>query len=74
MVLSRFVRIPGSFTFGAGFALQQLSVPEEPALLMILFSYITTIILMVGIGLVVLWQSGIDISRVRLANESADAE
>ena len=74
MVLGRFVRIPGSFVFGAGFALQMLGVPDEPALLMILFSYITTIILMVGIGLVVLWQSGIDISRDHLTAEMTDAE
>ena len=65
MVLGRFVRIPGSFVFGAGFALQMLGVPDEPALLMILSSYITTIILMVGVGLLVLWQSGIDIRRAR---------
>jgi len=74
MVLGRFVRIPGSFVFGAGFALQMLGVPDEPALLMILFSYITTIILMVGIGLVVLWQSGIDISRDSLADEISNAD
>ena len=32
MVLGRFVRIPGSFIFGAGFALQMLGVPPETAL------------------------------------------
>ena len=63
MVLGRFVRIPGSFIFGAGFALQMLGVPPEAALLMILFNYIMTIMLVVGIGLIVLWQSGIDIHR-----------
>ena len=66
MVLGRFVRVPGSFIFGAGFALQMLGVPLETALLMILFNYIMTIFLVVGIGLVVLWQSGIDIHRARL--------
>lgn len=65
MVLGRFVRIPGGFIFGAGFALQVLGVPDETALLMILFNFITTIILIVGIGLTVLWQSGIDIRRAR---------
>ena len=65
MVLGRFVRIPGSFVFGAAFALQILGVPDETALLMILFNYITTIILVVGIGLIVLWQSGTDIRRAR---------
>ena len=73
MVLGRFVRIPGSFIFGAGFALQALDVPDETALLMILFNYITTIILVVGVGLIVLWQSGIDIRRARLETVSADA-
>lgn len=66
LVLGRFVRVPGSFIFGAGFALQMLGVPPETALLMILFNYIMTILLVVGIGLVVLWQSGIDIRRARL--------
>lgn len=73
MVLGRFVRIPGSFVFGAAFALQVLGVPDETALLMILFNYITTIILVVGIGLVVLWQSGIDIRRARVEAEAPNA-
>lgn len=73
MVLGRFVRIPGSFIFGAGFALQLLGVPPETALLMILFNYIMTIILVVGIGLIVLWQSGIDIRRARLEAEILNA-
>lgn len=75
MVLGRFVRIPGSFVFGAAFALQVLGVPDETAFLMILFNYITTIILIVGIGLTVLWQSGIDIrcARIEAAATSAGA-
>lgn len=73
MVLGRFVRIPGSFIFGAGFALQILGVPDETALLMILFNYITSLILVVGIGLIVLWQSGIDIRRARLEIGAGDA-
>lgn len=72
MVIGRFVRIPGSFIFGAGFALKALGVADEEALMMILFNYITTIILVVGVGLVVLWQSGIDIRRGRLEAEAAD--
>ncbi len=72
MVLGRFVRIPGSFIFGAGFALQMLGVPPETALLMILFNYIMSIILVVGFGLIVLWQSGIDIQRARLESEAVD--
>lgn len=72
MVLGRFVRMPGSFIFGAGFALQMLGVPPETALLMILFNYIMTIILVVGIGLIVLWQSGIDIRRAHLEADTVD--
>lgn len=74
MVLGRFVRIPGSFVFGAGFALHMLGVPDEAALLMILFNYITTIVLVVGVGLLVLWQSGIDIARARRAAGIGHAE
>lgn len=65
MVIGRFVRIPASFVFGAGFALKALGVPDEQALLMILLNYATAVILIVGIGLVVLWQSGLDIRRAR---------
>lgn len=72
MVIGRFVRIPASFVFGAGFALKALGVPDEAALLMILFNYILTIIIVVGIGLVVLWQSGLDIRRAR-AEAAGDA-
>lgn len=70
MVLGRFVRVPGSFVFGAGFALQLLGVLPESSLLMILFNYIVTIILVVGVGLIVLWQGGIDIRRARIAPDS----
>ncbi|WP_291730454.1 lysylphosphatidylglycerol synthase domain-containing protein [Leisingera sp. F5] len=73
MVLGRFVRIPAGFVFGAGFALKALGVADEPALLMILFSYILTIIFVVGIGLVVLWQSGLDIRDARLEAETGNA-
>ncbi len=74
MVIGRFVRIPASFVFGAGFALKALGVPDEAALLMILFNYIITIILMVGVGLVVLWQSGLDIRRLRTPAIPQEAE
>lgn len=66
MVMGRFVRIPASFIFGAGFALKALDVPNEEALLMILFNYIITIVLVVGIGLIVLWRSGVDIRSARI--------
>lgn len=74
MVIGQFVRVPAGFVFGAGFALQLLGVPDESALLMILFNYITSIVLMVGIGLIVLWQSGLDIRRARRDAEAARAD
>ena len=61
LVLARFVRVPGGFVIGSAFALQLLGVADEPALAMILFNNILSIILVVGIGLVFLWRSGIDI-------------
>ena len=60
-MLARFVRVPGGFVIGSAFALQLLGVADEPALAMILFNNILSIILVVGIGLVFLWRSGIDI-------------
>ncbi|MBL4615987.1 MAG: flippase-like domain-containing protein [Magnetovibrio sp.] len=66
MVIGRFIRVPGGFLLGAGFALDQLGVASEPALAMILLNYTFTIILMVGVGLVFLWRSGVDIrSHIR---------
>ena len=60
-VLSRFVRVPGGLVIGSALAFDLLRVPEEQALLMILFNWMMSIILVVGVGLIVLWQSGIDI-------------
>lgn len=61
LVLTRFIRVPGGFVIGSAFAFNLLGVPEEQALLMILFNWMISIIVVVGGGLVVLWQSGIDI-------------
>lgn len=72
LVLSRFVRVPGGFVIGSALAFSLLGVPEEQALLMILFNWMMSIILVVGIGLVVLWQSGIDIRNARIEAERAD--
>ncbi|MEQ8343530.1 MAG: lysylphosphatidylglycerol synthase transmembrane domain-containing protein [Marinovum algicola] len=72
LVLSRFVRVPGGFVIGTALAFQLLGVPEEQALLMILFNWMVSIILVVGIGLVVLWQSGIDIRQARIEAERAN--
>lgn len=72
LVLSRFVRVPGGFVIGSALAFDLLGVPEEQALLMILFNWMLSIILVVGVGLVVLWQSGIDIRRARMETEATD--
>ena len=65
LVLARFVRVPGGFVIGSGFALHLLTVPDEKALAMILFNNILSITLMVGLGLIFLWRSGIDIRAAR---------
>lgn len=72
LVLSRFVRVPGGFVIGSALAFELLGVPEEQALLMILFNWMLSIILVVGVGLIVLWQSGLDIRRARQEAEAAD--
>ncbi len=59
MVLARFIRVPGGFVIGAGFALNILGVADEAALAMILFNNTFSILLMVGIGLMVFWRSGV---------------
>ncbi len=72
LVLSRFVRVPGGFVIGSALAFDLLGVPEDQALLMILFNWMMSIIVVVGGGLIVLWQSGLDIRRARLEAEAAD--
>ena len=61
LVLTRFIRVPGGFVIGSALAFNLLGVPEEQALLMILFNWMISIIVVVGGGMIVLWQSGIDI-------------
>ncbi len=73
MVLARFIRVPGGFVIGAGFALNLLGVPDEQALAMILFSHVLSIGLMVGIGLPFLWWSGVDIRQARHTEAKVDA-
>ena len=65
LVLARFVRVPGGFVIGSGFALKLLGVADEQALAMILFNHVLSIVLMVGPGLIFLWRSGVDIRQVR---------
>lgn len=63
LMIARFVRVPGGFFIGSGFALKQLGVADEQALAMILFNHILSVVLMVGIGLLFLWSSGVDIRQ-----------
>jgi hypothetical protein len=72
LVLARFVRVPGGFVIGSGFALKLLGVHDEQALAMILFNHILSIILVVGFGLLFLWRSGIDIRAMRAAEVKTD--
>lgn len=65
LVLSRFVRVPGGFIVGSVFALSLLGVADEPALLMILFSHTLSILIVVGVGGVILWRSGVDIREMK---------
>ena len=65
LVLARFIRVPGGFVIGSGYALKLLGVADEHALAMILFSHMISIGLMVGIGVVVLWRSGIGVHQIR---------
>ncbi len=68
MVLARFIRVPGGYIIGAGFALNLLGVPTEQALAMILFTHFLSATLVVGLGLMFLWRSGIDIRALRDEN------
>jgi len=70
LVLARFIRVPGGFVIGSGFALNILGVPSEQALAMILFNHFLSIALMVGLGLLFLWRSGIDIRAMRRGSEN----
>ena len=72
MVIGRFIRMPGGFVLGSGFAFSQLGVADEPALAMILLNYTFTIVLMVGVGLVFFWRSGINIQSANLVGAKAD--
>jgi len=67
LVLARFVRVPVGFVLGSAFALKHVGVADEQALAMILFNHVLSIVLMVGLGLLFLWRSGIDI---RLAQQT----
>ena len=65
-------RVPGGFVIGSAFALKLLDVPDEQALAMILFNNVFSIVLVVGIGLVFLWRSGIDIGAAQTSQVEID--
>jgi len=65
LILTRFIRVPGGFILGSGFALNLLGVPREQALAMILFSRMVAMVLVVGIGQIILCRSGIDIRNIK---------
>ena len=73
LVLARFIRVPGGFVIGSGFALKLLGIPDEQALAMILFNHSLSVFLMVGIGLLFLWRSGVDIRETRHTKAQVDA-
>lgn len=73
LVIARFVRVPGGFVIGSGFALNLLGVPDEQALAMILFNHVFSIVLVVGLGLLFLWWSGVDIREAHHAEDKPDA-
>ena len=72
LVLARFIRVPGGFVIGSAFALKLLGIPNEQALAMILFNNVFSIVLVVGIGLFVLWRSGVDIRAARTTRVELD--
>ncbi len=72
LVLARVIRVPGGFVIGSGYALKLLGVADEQALAMIIFNNILTILLMVGIGLVVLWRSGIEVRSLTHVSGKTD--
>jgi hypothetical protein len=72
LVLARFIRVPGGFVIGSGYALKLLGVGDEQALAMIMFNNILTILLMVGIGLVVLWRSGVEVRSLSQVSGKSD--
>jgi len=60
-ILARFIRVPGGFVIGSGLGLKLLGIPDEQALSMILINRVFSLVLVVGIGLLYLWRSGVDI-------------
>ncbi len=67
IILTRLVRIPGGFFFGALFALDLLGVAEEPALAMVLAVQLSSLLTVCAIGAFALWRNGVALDELRLA-------
>ena len=65
IILTRLVRIPGGFFFGALFALDLLGVAEEPALAMVLVVQLSSMLTVCVIGAVALWRHGVALDELR---------
>ena len=64
LVLARFIRVPGGFVIGSAYALKLIGVADEQALAMIMFNNVVSLLLMVGIGGIVFWRSGVEIGSL----------
>lgn len=69
IILTRLVRIPGGFFFGALFALDLLGVGEEKAFAMTLLVQTSSMLTVAAIGAVSLWRNGIAIADLRMPKE-----
>jgi hypothetical protein len=68
IILTRLVRIPGGFFFGALFALDLLGVAEEPALAMVLVVQLSSMLTVCAIGALALWRHGVALDELRSAS------
>ena len=67
IILTRLVRVPGGFFFGALFALDLLGVAEEPALAMVLAVQLSSLLTVCAIGAFALWRHGVALDELRFA-------
>jgi uncharacterized membrane protein YbhN (UPF0104 family) len=67
LIMSRFIRVPGGSIVGSAFALQLMGIPDEEALAMVLMVHSGVVILVVGIGALAMWKSGLTVLRLRQA-------
>jgi hypothetical protein len=67
VILGHFARIVGSFVIGGIFALGLFGVSEERALAMVLLVQGASLLSVVGIGTLALWQQGVALSDMRAA-------